>query len=59
MEEKASLVVSGSRTQVLAGSATISANVLDHCTIAPTRYLVPLVVHVIVTGTVFAHLSCG
>ena len=31
---------------------------LDHCTIAPTRYLVPLVVHVMVTGTVFAHLGC-
>ena len=48
--------MSGSRTQVLTGSATISANVLDYCTIAPTRYLVPLVVHVIVTGA-FLHTS--
>ena len=41
------------------GSATISVDVLDRYTIAPKRYLVPLVVHVIVTGTVFAHLGCG
>ena len=54
IEEKTPLVVSGSQTWVLAGSVTISADVLDHCTIAPT-----LVVHVIVTGAVFAHLGCG
>ena len=51
--------MSKSRTQVLTGSVTINADVLDHCTIAPKRYLVLLVVYVIVTGAVFAHLGCG
>ena len=45
--------MSGSQTQVFAGSVSISADELDHCTIAPMRYLVTLVVHVIVTGAVF------
>ena len=51
--------MSGSQTRVLADSVTISADVLDHCTIAPTCYLVPLAVRVVVTGAVFARLGCG
>ena len=42
---------------MFADSATISVDVLDHCTIAPTRYLVPLEVYVIVSGAVFETFS--
>ena len=49
--------MSGSQTQVIAGIATISADLQDHCTIAPTRYLVPLEVYVIVSGAVFETFS--
>ena len=49
------VAINGSQTQVFADSVPIGAGVLDHCTILPTCYLVPFVVHVIVTGAVFFH----
>ena len=50
--------MSGSQTRVSADNMTIGANTLDHSFIVPTSFLVALVVHVIVTDTVFAHLGC-